>query len=116
MSIAARLEEIDNWAKILWDYMHMHQELKPADLLLILGNHDLKTAERGIEVWQQKLALRIIITGGFGKITRDWPRPEAEIFADKLFKAGVPKDIILLETASTNTGENFQFTKSLVAA
>lgn len=114
MSIESNIEkQVDTWAKVLWEYMHVNHQLQPADVMVVLGNHDIRTADRATEIWHQKLALQIIISGGFGKITKDWPQPEANIFADRLIQAGIPAEALLLETTSTNTGDNFHFTKQL---
>ena len=58
----------------------------------------------------------LIFSGGLGAITRQlWDRPEADRFAAIAIAMGVPPDRILVENRSTNTGENVQFTKALLA-
>ena len=44
-----------------------------------------------------------------------FPRPEAELFAERCITLGVPEHAILIENRSTNTGENFLFTRALLA-
>ena len=44
-----------------------------------------------------------------------WTRSEAEIFADVAVGLGVPRDRILIEARSTNTGENVDFSRQLLA-
>ena len=44
-----------------------------------------------------------------------WSRSEAEIFADVAAERGVPRERILIESRSTNTGENVVFTRQLLA-
>jgi uncharacterized SAM-binding protein YcdF (DUF218 family) len=44
-----------------------------------------------------------------------WDQPEADRFAEIAVRMGVPREAILIENRSTNTGENVQFTKNLLA-
>ena len=65
-----------------------------------------------IEGW----APLVIFSGGQGSITKTlWEEPEAERFARIAIEFGVPRESILVEAQSTNTGENIEFTKRLVA-
>ena len=43
-----------------------------------------------------------------------FPRPEAELFAERCIRLGVPEESILIEASSTNTGENFTFSRALL--
>jgi uncharacterized SAM-binding protein YcdF (DUF218 family) len=103
-------------AQVLWDYHHMAHALVPADAILVLCSHDLRVAERGAELFLKGLAPLLIFSGGLGSITRHlMTRPEAELFADAAARAGVPRERMLLESRSTNTGENVLFTKQLLS-
>jgi uncharacterized SAM-binding protein YcdF (DUF218 family) len=58
----------------------------------------------------------MVLSGNLGALTSDmWQRPEAEIFADVAAGKGVPRDRMLLEARSTNTGENVDFSRRLLA-
>lgn len=108
-------EEIDRLAKIIWEYMLMHQPLQKADAILALGSHDLRVAEYAAKLFLDGWASLLILSGGLGELTRDtFPKPEAEMFADIALQKGVPKDKILIENLSSNTGENILFTKKLL--
>jgi uncharacterized SAM-binding protein YcdF (DUF218 family) len=49
-------------------------------------------------------------------MTRElWSDPEADVFARIAIDRGVPAECILREGRSTNTGENVQFTRQLLA-
>jgi uncharacterized SAM-binding protein YcdF (DUF218 family) len=101
----------------IWDYHHLGHELAPADAILVLCSHDTAVAARGAELYLQGWAPLLIFAGGRGAITRRlWDEPEADQFARIAVAMGVPKDRILIENASTNTGENILFTKQLLAA
>ena len=44
--------------EILWEYHHVKQELRPADLIFILGSNDVRVAEYAAELYARKLAPR----------------------------------------------------------
>lgn len=107
--------EIEGLAKVIWDYHHMNHNLTCADCIFILGNHDTRVAERGAELYLKGLAPFVVISGGLGKITKKiWKMTEAEKFAEIVHGMGVPREKIILETKSTNTGENIIFTRDLL--
>ena len=103
-------------AQTIWDYHHLDHQLAPADAILVLCSHDKAVAKRGAELFLQHWAPLLIFAGGLGAITRHlWDEPEADQFARIAVEMGVPKDRILVENRSTNTGENVLFTKRLLA-
>ena len=104
---------IDYLAKIIWDYMLMHHELKPMDAIFALGSNETKVAERAADLYLQGYGKYVICAGGNGKAS-NFSLPEAEIFGDIVVSKGVPRDRVILEPNSTNTGENVQFVKKLV--
>lgn len=56
-----------------------------------------------------------MFAGGPGKITSSkFKKSEAEVYRDVAVQCGVPDEAILLETKSTNTGDNFRFSKRLL--
>jgi uncharacterized SAM-binding protein YcdF (DUF218 family) len=100
----------------IWDYHHLDHQLAHADAILVLCSHDKVVAARGAELFLQGWAPLLIFAGGLGAITRHlWQEPEADQFAAIAVGLGVPKDRILVENRSTNTGENVLFTKQLLA-
>ena len=103
-------------AEKLWDYHRLKHELAPAGAILVLCSHDERVAERGAQLFNERLAPLLIFSGGQGAITtRLWNEPEAERFARIAMRMDVPHDSILIESKSTNTGENVQFTRRLLA-
>lgn len=109
-------DEILRLAQKLWDYHHMQHALEKADCILALGSHDLRVAERAAELYLQGWAPMLVFSGGLGNFTKEmWTEPEADLFAATAIKMGVPKDAILVENKSSNTGENILFTQQLLA-
>lgn len=107
--------DIDADAQIIWDYMHTHDELRPVDAIFVLCSMDKRIAQRAANLYLEGYADRVIVSGGAGKFTKDrFTRPEAHVFADILRYDGVPDDHILIEDQSANTGENIQFTYTLL--
>ncbi|HWI18748.1 MAG TPA: YdcF family protein [Vicinamibacterales bacterium] len=109
-------ERIRSHALTLWRYHHLDHELVRADAILVLCSHDFAVAERGAQLWLDGWAPLLIYSGGLGAVTRQlWQEPEADQFAAVAVKMGVPPDRILIENQSTNTGENVEFTRRLLA-
>jgi len=108
--------EVDLLAQKIWDYHHLDHRLEKSDAILVLGSHDLRVAERGAQLFLEHWAPLLIFSGGLGNLTRGvWDQPEADRFAEIAVRMGVPREAILIENRSTNTGENIHFTKDLLA-
>lgn len=104
-------------AEKLWHYHKVNHQLAPADVILVLCSHDTRVAERGAQLFLDGWAPLLIFSGGLGTITRHlWQEPEADQFARIAVAMGVPRERILIENRSTNTGENVRFTRELLAA
>jgi uncharacterized SAM-binding protein YcdF (DUF218 family) len=109
--------EIRLAAQAVWNYHRMGHTLGPADLIFVLGSHDLRVAEHAADLFHRGLAAWVVLSGGLGRLTHgNWTRPEAEMFAEVLHARGVPDSACILESHSTNTGENIRFTRQLLAA
>jgi uncharacterized SAM-binding protein YcdF (DUF218 family) len=94
----------------------MDHELVRADAILVLCSHDIAVAQRGAQLWLEGWAPLLIYSGGLGSLTKHmWTEPEADQFAAIAEQMGVPRDRMLIENRSTNTGENIEFTKRLLA-
>jgi len=108
-------EEVDSLTKIIWDYHHMNHQLKKADCIFVLGSQDTRVAEYAADLFLQDYAPYILFSGGAGKFTKDiFTKSEAEIFANIAIQKGVPKEKIIIEDKSTNTGDNIRFSKALL--
>jgi hypothetical protein len=58
------MNEVDNLAKIIWDYMVLNQKLEKADAILALGSFDLRVADKSAELYKENYAPYIICSGG----------------------------------------------------
>ena len=109
-------QNIRELAERLWRYHHMGHRLERSDAILVLCSHDTAVAERGARLYLEGWAPLLIYSGGSGAITKNlWSEPEAELFARVAREMGVPEEAMLVETRSTNTGENVLFTRRLLA-
>ena len=110
---AHRIREL---AHKIWNYHQLNHELARGDAILVLCSHDTAVAARGAQLWLAGWASLVIFSGGLGTITRHlWREPEADTFAAIAVQMGVPREHMLIENQSTNTGENVLFTKRLLA-
>ncbi len=108
-------EEIITLSKRVWDYHHIHHDLKKSDCILVLGSHDIRVAERAAELYLNGWAPVLIFSGGLGRLTDGmWDETEADKFARIAREKGVPNEAVLIENRSTNTGENILFTQQLL--
>jgi uncharacterized SAM-binding protein YcdF (DUF218 family) len=106
---------VDRWARIVWDYHRLGHALRPADAIVALGSHDTRVAERAADVFLEGWAPLLVLSGATGALTDGWTRSEAEVFAEVAAARGVPRERMLLEPRSTNTGENVVMTRALLA-
>ncbi len=104
-----------NDLRTVWNNLYWEDALCTADLILGFGCPDPNVAQRAAKLFLQGYAPRIVFSGGLGKGTEGrLAKSEAETYAEIAMEMGVPKECILLETHSRNTGENLVFTKELL--
>jgi uncharacterized SAM-binding protein YcdF (DUF218 family) len=102
--------------RTVWDYLRLQHQLVKADAILVLCSYDTTVAVRAAELFLERWAPLLIFAGGHGAITcRLWDEAEADRFARIAVDLGVPRERILVENQSTNTGENIRFTRQLLA-
>ena len=108
-------EKILQNAKVLYDFHNQNRTTISPAFMLVMGSHDLRVANHAANLFLQGKAPFLVCSGGYGKITKSlWNNTEAETYAQICIENGVPKDKILIENKSTNSGENFNFTKKLL--
>lgn len=106
---------IETAARKIWDYMLMQQTLQKADVIFVLGSRDTRVAEYAARLYLENWA-PILLFAGSGSIHNHKPgreqfigTTEAELFADIALKMGVPREKIVIENESQNTGQNYEF-------
>ena len=108
-------EQIMADAQTLWDYHQLGHELRPTDIAIGLGSHDIGVAEHTADLYHRGLFPLIVFTGANAPTTVDvFPRGEAVHFTERAIELGVPADAIIQETEAANTGENFTLARDLL--
>jgi uncharacterized SAM-binding protein YcdF (DUF218 family) len=106
-----------NQALLIWDYHRMHHDVRPVDVAIGLGSHDLGVPVFCAELYRAGLFSTLVFTGGPNPTAPErFPRGEAVHFQEHALDLGVPDSAILLETKARNTGENIAFSRQVLAA
>ncbi|WP_429455195.1 YdcF family protein [Nocardia sp. GP40] len=99
----------------MWDYNQMHHEVRPVDVGIGLGSHDLGVATYAANLYGQSMFPLIVFTGANAPTTVErFPRGEAVHYREHAIELGVPDTSILVEPWATNTGDNIDFTRALL--
>lgn len=108
--------DVEYDARILYDYHHMNMPIQEsAEAIFTLCSFDLRVAHRAVDLFNSGKRQYLIFSGEHGKRTENlFTKPEAEVFADVALERGVPREQIVMEKESTNTGENVRFTHKLL--
>ena len=115
MAVATLPDRYRADVETLWDYHDMHHTIQPSDVGIGLGSHDLGVATFTAELYHQGVFPRIVFTGANAPTTvARFPRGEAVHLAYEL--AGGKYDAaILVEPHATNSGQNIELTRGLLA-
>jgi uncharacterized SAM-binding protein YcdF (DUF218 family) len=109
-------DELRAHVKILWDYHDLHHELHTCDIGVGLGSHDLGVADHLAELHTGGYFPLAVFTGANAPTTVErFPRGEAVHYRERALELGVPDAAILVEPCATNTAENIEFTRELLA-
>lgn len=92
----------------------MNHQLEKADAIVAFGSYDIRVAERAAELFLAGWAPILLFSGGRGRLTPPGWDTEADEFARRAMDLGVPREKILIENKSANSGENILFTKNLL--
>jgi uncharacterized SAM-binding protein YcdF (DUF218 family) len=99
----------------LWNYHHIGHELRPADVGIGLGSHDIGVAVRTAELYHQGMYPLVVFTGANAPTTIDrFPRGEAVHYRERALEEAVPDEVIRVEPKARNTGENVTLTRDLL--
>lgn len=106
---------VDDYGKILFNYLKLDGVPLKSDVILGLGGSDTRVAERSAELMLEEYGEILVFSGGYGRITEDMnTQPEAEIFRDIAIKCGISPASIFIDVDASNTGENIRFTQELL--
>lgn len=99
----------------LWEYHDMKHQVRPADIAIGLGSHDIGVAVRAVELYEDGTVPRLLFTGANAPTTvKRFPRGEAVHYREHALEHGVPDEAILIETEARNTAENFEFSRKVL--
>jgi uncharacterized SAM-binding protein YcdF (DUF218 family) len=102
-------------ASELWDYMSAGNTAQKSDAIVVCCSYDLRVCDRACNLIEAGYSDVLVLSGGSGNWTRHlWNQPEARVFLERAVTNGMDEDRILLETGSTNFGENIAFSRNLV--
>lgn len=105
-------------AATLYNFHRIPGDPRPAAAIVALGSNDIRVAAVAADLYLRSFAPRIVFSGGVAHqtdlLSTGWTEPEAEIFAATAERLGVPRSAMILEPRSTNTAENFRFTRQLI--
>src|SRR5436309_3730152 len=94
----ALTEDERQQAMLIWDYHQMHHQVRPCDVAIGLGSHDLGVAAFAAELYRAGLFPTLVFTGGNSPTTAArFPRGEAVHFREHAIELGVPEQTIVLE-------------------
>ncbi|MFG1913830.1 YdcF family protein [Micromonospora sp. NPDC048898] len=99
----------------LWSYHDMGHALRPCDVGIGLGSHDLGVAVIATRLFHEGLFPRIVFSGANAPTTVErFPRGEAVHYREYAVEQGVPVESILVEPRATNTAQNLEFSRQLL--
>lgn len=100
----------------LWAYHQMGHQIRPVDVGIGLGSHDLSVATYTAQLWREAVFPLIVFTGANAPTTEArFPRGEAIHYREHARSLGVPDQAILVEPTATNTADNLTLTRALLA-
>ncbi|MFC6293196.1 hypothetical protein BHU61_12175 [Macrococcus epidermidis] len=88
----------------------IEDKLKKSDVLLIPGSSELGLAEKACQLYLQKYANMIVVSGGFNK-KLSIEDNEASYLKRYMIKKGIPEHKIIVDTFASNTQENAENSK-----
>lgn len=108
-------------AELIYNYHRMQMPLPnpgEVDAVFTLCSLDLRVAKRAAQLFLDGYGRYLIFSGGSGKLTANHlvfqNDAEAVVFARVAVEMGVPREKIIVEDKSANTGENVRLTFSLL--
>src|SRR4030043_2227242 len=93
-------------------YLYYKDEIKPADVIVVLAGEETERVEYGVELFKEGWARKdkIIFAGG----PLVWKYTWASLMKEQAVSLGIPKKAILLEDKSRTTEEDILFLKEIL--
>lgn len=110
-------DKILNKAELIYSYLNLRNDkIEKSDIIVGFGHFDMKIPQRCAELYKQDLSKKILFTGGRGAGTADLKNPEAIEFEKEIENnaLNIPKEDIIIESESTQTGENISFSNTIL--
>lgn len=103
----------DESRQAISEFLFVERKPESVDLAVVMGSEWLPTIDPAIHLFNKGATDRILITGGSyqGKTS---PKSEAQRLLDRAVEAGVALEAILIEDKSTNTLENFLYSRDVI--
>lgn len=104
-------------AKTIFDFLYLRDaELHPVDIIIGFGHFDMRIPRKCGQLYEEGYSRRILFTGGRGAGTADLPEAEGVEFERELLRKypKIPSQCIIVESESTNTGENISFSERIL--
>lgn len=94
------------------EYLYKKDELKPADVIVVLAGEETERVEYGVKLFKEGWARkdRIIMAGG----PVVWKYSWASLMKEHARFLGVPEKAVLLEDRSRSTEEDAKFTNAIL--
>lgn len=94
------------------DFLYEKDELKPADVIVVLSGEASERVEYGVKLFREGWARkdRLVLTGG----TVVWKYSWSDLMKKHAMSLGIPEKNIILEERAHNTEEEAKFTKELL--
>ncbi|MER6990885.1 YdcF family protein [Saccharopolyspora hirsuta] len=109
-------DELRADVELLWHYHFLPHELRACDVAIGLGGHDIGVADHVVDLHRAGYFLLAVFTGANVATTADrFPRGEAVHYRERALERGMPDSAILVEPRATNTAENIELTRELLA-
>ncbi|MGW4411567.1 YdcF family protein [Nonomuraea sp. NPDC004702] len=104
------------YARTIWEFHHMHHDLRRCDAAIGLGSHDLGVARAAVRLYHDSWFPTLVFSGATSPTTAArFPRGEAIHYREHALELGVPDEAILVEPHATNTGQNIALSRRALA-
>ncbi|MEI7777702.1 MAG: YdcF family protein [bacterium] len=91
---------------VAYDYLAENDVVEKADIMFVFGAKTPLRIEKAVELYQQGLAQRIIVSGRSPHYAEEHSVTEAETYARIAVEKGVPANVIMVENKSITIPDN----------